>query len=639
MSEQADKYTILKKYWGYSEFRRNQVDIIDAVLEGHDTLGLMATGGGKSLCYQLPAMMKEGICIVISPLIALMEDQEKGLKSKGIMAESIHSGKSKKRQDEILDNCIYGKVKFLFLSPEKFHSKLAMARISQMKVSFFAIDEAHCISQWGHDFRPSYLGLTSIKEHFPDHHILALTATATQNVIADILSYLDFDENHRIFKSSFSRPNISISVVKSTRKVDNIIRFSKRIKGSKIVYARNKRHCKEIHTALSRNGITSAIYHADIPIKVRQERQQDWLENKIECIVCTSAFGMGIDKPDVRLVMHYDLPPSLEEYIQEIGRAGRDGQSSYAVMLFNNYDLQELEFHYAEGIPSPARIKEIYHELGTFLHIAVGDGIGKGYNMNTEQFLEKIKSNKIELKSALQTLEKNEYLSVSSSFFTSDKFLIKAGKSTLNNFLNQTSDLSILVKHLLRNYEGLLYGYVSVSLEPIRLKNKWSPEHLFSVIAQGVKQDIFNYIHDDGSEKITYLTERLPKSNLSLDGKALRQFYKAKKERFEAVVNYVLNEECRANQLLANFGEISKEPCGVCDYCKGAFETHYNEEEYNEARHLILSSLSKKNGRIDDLIELWPWNKQSKLKEILKSLLEKEEIRYEKNYFRLTQGK
>ncbi|MCL4106759.1 UNVERIFIED_CONTAM: hypothetical protein GTU68_048203 [Idotea baltica] len=638
MEDQDNIYTILKKYWGFSEFRENQSEIITSVLNGYDTLALMATGGGKSLCYQLPALAQEGICIVISPLIALMEDQEKGLRKKGVSAESIHSGKTRKRQDEILDNCIYGKVKFLFLSPEKFLSKLAQARISQMNVSFFAIDEAHCISQWGHDFRPSYLGLKEIKELYPKHHILALTATATEHVVYDMISNLSFSNNHKVFKSSFSRPNISISVMRSSKKMIKTAYFAKQIKGSKIVYARNKRKCSEIQNLLSRNSISSAIYHADIPIKIRQERQQDWLDNKIECMVCTSAFGMGIDKADVRLVIHYDLPPSLEEYIQEIGRAGRDGETAYAILLFNNYDLQELEFHYEESIPNIKRIKDIYNRLGIFLNIAVGDGIGKAYGMNTEIFLKRIESNKIEFKSALQTLEKNEYISVSSSLFTSDKFLIKAGKEVLNGFLNDNSDLSKLVKQLLRNYEGLLYGYVSVSLDAILKKQKWSSSHLVKVISQGVKQDIFNYIHDDGSEKITFLTERLPKPNLSIDAKTLNQFYKAKKNRFHAITDYVINEECRANQLLANFGEVSKIECGVCDYCKGAFESKYTNQEYEDARHIVLSELSRKPLGVDDVLELWPWNKQSKFKAILKSLIDKEEIRYEKNFFKMTKG-
>jgi ATP-dependent DNA helicase RecQ len=631
-----DKYSTLEKYWGFPNFRGNQEAIIDSILAGTDTLALMATGGGKSLCYQLPGMLLDGICVVISPLIALMEDQERGLREKGISAESVHSGKSKKRQDEIFDNCIYGGTKFLFISPEKFRSKLAVARISQMQVSFFAIDEAHCISQWGHDFRPSYLKLDLIKELFPQKGILALTATATENVVKDIKLYLNFTEKSNIFRSTFFRPNLSISVSRTNRKLQRIKDISQSVVGSKIIYARNKRHCEEINKMLLNIGIRTAVYHADIPIKARQDRQSRWISSELECMVCTSAFGMGIDKPDVRLVIHYDLPPSLEEYIQEIGRAGRDGKLSYTVLLYNNYDLQELEFHYTQSIPKISRIKEIYNELGTYLGVAIGDGMGQSFPLDTEVFIQRIGSNKVEVKSAVQTLEKNEYIAASSSFFTSDKIQIIAGKSTLNQLLEQQTDLALLVKYLLRNYEGLLYGYVSVSFKSIVRKYNWTNTHLSNIIALAEKQSILRYIHDDGAEKISYISERLPKANISIDRRALTDFYEAKKERYEAVVDYVLEQECRAIQLLAYFGEEKKEECGICDFCKGVFETSFSSKELESAKELIKTRLEKRPETIEELLTIWPLNKQGKLTSILQHLVDQDYLHVENNRLRLS---
>lgn len=637
MIAHRDKYSTLQNYWGFSNFRDNQELIIDSILKGYDTLALMATGGGKSLCYQLPGMMMEGICIVISPLIALMEDQERGLREKGIKAESVHSGKSKKRQDEIFDNCIYGSIKFLFISPEKFRSKLAISRVSQMKVSFFAIDEAHCISQWGHDFRPSYLKLDLIKELFPQKSILALTATATANVVADITHYLNFKDESSIHRSTFFRPNLSISVSRTNRKLERIREISVKVAGSKIVYARNKRHCEEINKMLLKNGIKSSVYHADIPIKSRQDRQTRWISNELECMVCTSAFGMGIDKPDVRLVIHFDLPPSLEEYIQEIGRAGRDGSLAYTVLLYNNYDLQELEFHYTQSIPKIARVKEIYNALGTYLGVAVGDGIGHSFALDTEVFTQRISSNKVELKSAVQTLEKNEYLAASSSFFTSDKIHIIADKSTLNKLLQEQNDLALLVRYLLRNYEGLLYGYISVSFSSIMHSRNWTKTHLLDLIATASKQSILKYIHDDGAEKITYTMERLPKSNVSIDRKALYDFYQAKKERYEAVVDYILEQDCRAIQLLAYFGEEKQERCGICDFCKGVFDSSFTNKELNDARALIKAKLEKNAHTVDELLNIWPWNKQGKLKSILQYLVDEDYLVMHNNRLSLSQ--
>ncbi|WP_235298968.1 RecQ family ATP-dependent DNA helicase [Portibacter marinus] len=627
---QEDITTVLKKYWAYDQLRGIQGDIITSILNCNDTIGLMATGAGKSLCYQLPALMMDGICIVVSPLIALMEDQEQSLTSRGIKACSIHSGKSKKRQDELLDNCIYGDFKFMFLSPEKLNSEVVLVRLKQMKINLFAVDEAHCISQWGHDFRPSYLKLNIIKENLGEIPVIALTATATQPVIEDIVSYLELTKP-KILKSSFSRPNISISVVRSNRKLRDVLHYISRVSGSKIIYARNKRHCHEINSMLVKNGVQSAVYHADIPISERKKRQQKWLNSEINCMVCTSAFGMGIDKSDVRLVIHHDLPPSLEEYIQEIGRAGRDGERAYAVLMYNNYDLQELEFHYENSIPTIKRIKDIYNEIGKFLNIPSEGGAGQSFKFNSEAFIQKTNTNKIELKSALQTLEKNEYLRVNASFLTSDRIKIVASKSVLNNLLQLDSDVAKLVKFLLRNYEGLLYSHISVSLESIWKKLSWTELQLKQVMLKAEKMELIDYMNSDGDESLEYLTERLPVANLSFDARALKAFYSAKRTRFEKMVDYVVSMECRAIQLLEYFDEMNAHKCQVCDVCKGAFDTAFSKSEFAEGKDLILSALSKSSMKVDDLLNLWPLNKRNKLKSIAENLAEQSLIQFSGN--------
>lgn len=633
----SKKIEILKKVWGFESFRSIQEDIIDSILSKKDTLGLMATGGGKSLCYQLPALILEGLCVVISPLIALMEDQERGLTERGIKVLSIHSGKRFKEQDALFDNAVYGDYKFIFMSPEKLQSPIAQERLKKMNISFFTIDEAHCISQWGHDFRPSYLNLTILKEQFPGTPILALTATATPRVIKDIVTYLEFDKNFKIFKTSFSRPNISISVMHGTRKLDKVLKICKSIKGSKIIYTRNKRHCFEINQYLKKSGIKSDLYHADLSYDERKKRQHSWQLDDTEVMVSTSAFGMGIDKPDVRLVMHYDVPSSLEEYIQEIGRAGRDGEHSYAVMIVNNYDLQELEFHHNNGRPELKEIKEFYNELALLLKIPLGEGGGIGYRFDFESLMRKCNTNRVKLKSVLQILEKNGYLFLSDGAYNQTKLQIIGGREILNGFIHANHDLAQLTNLLLRSYEGLFYSMIPISIQRLMGKLNWSEDKVMKVLASGVKQEIFKLDLEGEENQLTLIHDRLPKDNILIDQASLKEFYKSKQIHYEGMMDFISERRCRSVQILEYFDEEKIEKCGICDYCMGAFEKNYSQKEFNKAHELVLEKLNANNKvQLEDLLDIWPWNKQEKLKEILKFMIEQEMIWFKNGYFSLS---
>jgi len=457
-----NKTELLKQYWGFDTFRPLQEDIIDAVLNGQDALALLPTGGGKSLCFQLPALLQEGICIVVSPLIALMKDQVENLKAKGIQAIAIYAGMGKREIDILLDNCIYGNIKFLYLSPERLLSPLVKERLAYMKVNLFAIDEAHCISQWGYDFRPPYLLLKDLREIHPEVPIIALTATATKFVRQDIVEKLEL-KVPQIFVKSFARRNLSYVVMDLEDKYGKLLDVLKNVKGSGLIYVRNRRETTEVALFLKRNHIAADFYHAGLEKNERSLKQEAWKQNKIRVMVATNAFGMGIDKPDVRFVIHLDLPESLEAYYQEAGRAGRDELKAFAVLLANKSDRLALETKYKDNFPNIEEIKKTYHYLGSYYQLAYGAGQGISFPFDLADFCKRFKLSVLKTIAALKFLEHDGYLTLSENIFLQSRLMFMQSHEDVYRFQIENSGYDALIKTVLRAYGGSFDQYVKVN--------------------------------------------------------------------------------------------------------------------------------------------------------------------------------
>ncbi len=557
---------ILKRYWGYDSFRPMQDEIITSVLNGRDTLALLPTGGGKSICFQVPAMVKEGICIVISPLVALMKDQVEGLKAKGIQAVAIYAGMGKREIDILLDNCIYGKIKFLYLSPERLLSELVRVRISYMNVNLIAVDEAHCISQWGYDFRPPYLKVSEIRDIHPDVPVLALTATATGFVRNDIIEKLQFKQPN-VFVQSFSRKNLSYVVMDDEDKFKKLISITSKVKGSGLVYVRNRRETAEVAAFLSRNGIAADHYHAGVAKEERFKRQEDWKRNRIRIMVATNAFGMGIDKPDVRFVVHLDLPDSLEAYYQEAGRAGRDGLKSYAVLLANKSDQLSLKAKYTDSFPSVEDIKKVYHYLGNYFQLAYGAGEGLTFGFDLADFCKRFKLGVIKSMAALKFLERDGYLTLSENIFLPSRVLFIVGNEDVYRFQIENVGFDGLIKAILRSYGGAFEQYVSISEADIAGKIRASFKDVVKHLNTLQELGLLSYLPQSDQPQLQYLRPRLDFNHMDIDVKYIAQRKQIQTDQVNAVLAYAEKKECRSVQLLAYFDEPGSEKCGICDVC------------------------------------------------------------------------
>ncbi len=592
---------ILKTYWNHDTFRPMQEDIIQSVLLGHDTLALLPTGGGKSVCFQVPAMAKDGICIVVSPLIALMKDQVENLRAKGIEAVSIVSGMNKREVDLALDDCIYKEIKFLYLSPERLLSELVRERIKYMKVNLFAVDEAHCISQWGYDFRPSYLHIADLRELHPDVPVLALTATATGEVRVDIQDKLLF-KKALVFQKSFERKNISYVVQYEENKPRKMLDIAVGVKGSGIVYVRSRKECAEIAKFYNDNGIKADYYHAGLTSDERSKKQESWKNNRTCIMVATNAFGMGIDKPDVRFVIHKDLPESLETYYQEAGRAGRDEHKAYAVLLYNNGDRMKQEKMFALSFPAVDEIKLVYHQLSNYYQVAYGAGEGVSFDLDLGDFCAKYKLDVIKTLNALKFLEQNEYLSFSESVFLPSRFRFEVLNEQLYNFQIQNQGWDAFIKTLLRSYGGAFENYVRLKEFDLSRRAHMSVQQVIEGLKQLQEYNILSYLPQNDQPQVTYLKPRQQPNNLYINKQYIEQRKATYLKKMEAVFAYCTHKKCRSQLLLTYFDEPNSDKCDICDVCLDEKRKRNATEVFDDVTNEIAQLLSIGPLELDSLI-------------------------------------
>ncbi|RKR82989.1 ATP-dependent DNA helicase RecQ [Mucilaginibacter gracilis] len=557
---------ILQHYWQHNIFRPLQEEIIQSVLLGNDTLALLPTGGGKSVCFQVPALAKEGICIVISPLIALMKDQVENLQAKGIEAISIVSGMSKREVDVALDNCIYGNIKFLYLSPERLLSELVQERIRYMKVNLFAVDEAHCISQWGYDFRPPYLHIADLRQIHPEVPILALTATATADVREDIQQKLLFKQPN-VFTKSFERKNISYVVQQHENKMQRLLDVVKGVKGSGIVYAGSRKETFEIAQVLNQHGYNADYYHAGLEAEQRSKKQESWKSSKTRIMVATNAFGMGIDKPDVRFVIHKDVPQSLEAYYQEAGRAGRDEQKAYAVLLYNQSDRFKLERKFELAFPTVEEIKQVYHNLGNYFQLAYGSGAGISLEFDIGNFCSKYKYDVIKTLNCLKFLERNEYVSFTESVFLPSRFRFQVMNEELYNFQIQNAAWDSFIKTLLRSYAGAFDNYVHIREFDLAQRMNTSVQQVIEGLNFLQQMELLNYLPQTDKPQLTFISPRQDVKQVMIDKRYIEQRKQIFRQKMDAVFHYAEARHCRSRMLLTYFDETNTHKCGVCDVC------------------------------------------------------------------------
>ncbi len=558
---------VLERYWNHTSFRPLQEDIITSVLDNEDTFALLPTGGGKSVCFQIPALIKDGICIVISPLIALMKDQVNTLKAKGIKAIALTSGMSYKDLDTQLDNCIYGNYKFLYLSPERLQQPLVQERIQQMQVNLIAVDEAHCISQWGNDFRPAYKNINTLREIHPHVSCIALTATAKHNVVDDIIENLDF-VNPKVYKASFVRSNIAYSVIHTDDKLFQLEHLLNTHQGSSIIYVRNRRATSDIHNYLTAKGFSSTFYHGGITNKEKQERLYQWTHNQKEIIVATTAFGMGIDKANVKNVIHFNLPESLESYYQEAGRAGRDGELAHAVILKQHIDEDHLRNQFLSTLPSVSFLKTVYNKLCNYFQISYGEGENSTHQFDFKSFCNTYKLKGSITYNALLLLDRNAIITLTQLFNFRTKIQFKTTNAVLFQYLETHLDLNMLVKVLLRTYGGIFDYETKVNLSLVIQKSNLPEKQIIEHLERLEKDEIISLQMANTDSEITFLKPREDDITINPIAKTIEQQHQLKHEQIEAVLNYVKNDlVCRSQQLLAYFGEKTNKVCGKCSVC------------------------------------------------------------------------
>lgn len=614
---------VLQQYWGYPSFRPMQEDIVDAVVGGRDTLALLPTGGGKSICFQVPAMAMDGICIVITPLIALMKDQVAHLVEKGISAMAIYSGM---HADEIAlayNQAVFGRLKFLYVSPERLQTDQFMEALKRMKVCLFAVDESHCISQWGYDFRPPYLKIAEIRPYIPKTPVLALTATATAKVVDDIQFRLGFKKKN-VFQSSFERKNVTYNVVREADKYGVLFRKLNAMKsGSAIVYVRNRKKTQIISDWLNSVGIPSTFYHAGLDSKVRDERQDLWMKGKVKVIAATNAFGMGIDKPDVRLVIHMDLPDSIEAYFQEAGRAGRDLQPSEAFLLVSPADIQKLKDDFVQSFPELDRIKLIYTALGNYFNIPVGAGENVSYPFIIADFANHYGFSVLEVFHTLKILEKEGFFVLSEAFDEPSKVMIKASRDDIYGFQLANVQYDGLIQYLLRNLPGVLTDFVKINEETIARKTGLSIEKVISQLKKLDEYHFLSYAPRNDKPQILFLHEFVDTKHFNLSKENYHDRKKDAEERIKAVIAFVNNDdECRSVQLLRYFNEKTNKRCGRCDVCIKHGKSGHSDKIYEQISSTIVAAAHESNLYMKDAMRLCSENTDTEVLDAIRLLVD-----------------
>ncbi len=625
---QEDIRHILKTYWGYNSFRPLQEDIINAVLQGNDTLALLPTGGGKSICFQVPALAKPGICIVVSPLIALMKDQVENLQGRDIKAVAIYSGMSYREINIALDNCIYGDVKFLYLSPERLKSELVRIRLQQMQINLLAIDEAHCISQWGYDFRPEYLQIAEIRELFPKVPVLALTASATPDVVKDIQEKLGFKKEN-VFKKSFTRANLAYVVNQTEDKQHKLLHMLNRVPGTALIYVRSRRKTQEIATYLSLSGIRADYYHAGLTYELRTKKQDDWIKNRTRVMVCTNAFGMGIDKPDVRLVIHDELPDTLEAYYQEAGRAGRDEKKAYAVLLTATADIDEARERFEQSFPPEKEIKRVFQALCNYFGVPAGASPERSFDFDIADFCTRFDMKPLLVYPALKILEQCDILALNEVFFEPAKLMVTVSHEVLYKFQVEHAAYDDFIKILLRSYGGLFDRYVPIHEKTLAAKTRIPIQTIIDLLNRLTHLQILDYQPQKDKPQITFLQERMHTEHVQLSPLIMVKRKQLIRQKLEAMIAYAENATiCRSRKLVGYFNEYDADDCGTCDICLLRKKTELSSAQFEELVNLIEKKLSVQALHIDALVEQIKGYDATQTLEAIQFLLDNNKLRY-----------
>jgi len=621
----TDVHQILKQYWGYDAFRPLQEDIIRNALAGRDGLALLPTGGGKSICFQVPVLAREGLGLVVSPLIALMNDQVQNLKKRGISAIAITSSMRYREIDLALDACVHGRYKFLYVSPERLHQDLFAERLKQMKVNLVAVDEAHCISQWGYDFRPAYLQIAGVRKHLPGVPVLALTATATPEVVEDIQEQLTFTQK-RVFRQSFRRANLFYNLVRTENKWQRALDILQRTQGTAILYMRSRKGTVKMADWLQSCGHEAYYYHAGLSSEERARRQQAWLQDDVRIMVCTNAFGMGIDKPGVRLVLHLELPDSLEAYFQEAGRAGRDGQNAHAVILLGPADVDDLRRKSLGQFPDLIFIKKTYQALGNHLQIAVGTGENQTFPFDLENFVKQYQLPPAKTVTALDILVKEGLISLSDQYKVPSRIKLTVGRTALYDYQLRHPLANRLIKTLMRSYGGLELEYAAINETALAHRSELSLEQTMTLLQKMHERKIIDYLPQNSDSTVSYLQARLPEQNLSIQPAHLQQRYAALEKRVEAVCDYARQDlQCRSQVLLRYFGEQRSKPCGKCDLCRARKKPQLSEAILQQLAGEVLQLLEGQSLSPEEVAA--QLSKPRHCRGILQWLLDEEQIR------------